>query len=60
MLWLVTMRLLRAPELLETSSQSIEDFSLSCGFNSHVSFRTRFRNCEGLSPRTYRARFIYH
>lgn len=58
--WLLTMRIQRAQELLETSSQSIEDISLSCGFNSPVTFRTRFRNCVGLSPSTYRARFISH
>lgn len=58
--WLLTICIQRAQELLETSSQSIEEISLSCGFNSPVTFRNRFRSNVGLSPSTYRARFISH
>lgn len=56
--WLLTMRIQRAQELLETSSQSIEEIALCCGFNSPVTFRTRFKNSVGVSPSAYRAKFI--
>ena len=56
--WLLSLRIKHAQKLLETSSQSIEEIALNCGFNSSITFRTRFRNNVGLNPSTYRTRFI--
>lgn len=56
--WLLSIRIQHAQKLLETSSQSIEEIALNCGFNSSITFRTRFGNTVGLSPSIYRARFI--
>lgn len=55
--WLLTVRVRRAQELLETTSRPIDDIALRSGFESPVTFRTRFRQLVGLSPRAYRLRF---
>jgi len=56
--WLLTVRVRRAQELLETTRRSIDDIALRCGFDSPVTFRTRFRGLVGISPRAYRLRFF--
>lgn len=55
--WLITARVRRAQELLETSRRAIDDIALRCGFDSPVTFRARFRKLVGLNPSTYRQRF---
>ncbi|MEJ1963532.1 MAG: helix-turn-helix domain-containing protein [Gammaproteobacteria bacterium] len=55
--WLLTARVRRAQELLETSRRPIDDIALRCGFDSPVTFRARFRKLVGLSPSAFRRRF---
>lgn len=55
--WVINARLTRAQELLETTASSIEEVATAIGFDSPVTFRTRFRQMVGLSPSAYRARF---
>jgi transcriptional regulator GlxA family with amidase domain len=55
--WLLTARVRRAQELLETNRRPIDDVAERCGFESVVTFRTHFRRIVGLNPRTYRLRF---
>jgi transcriptional regulator GlxA family with amidase domain len=55
--WLLTARVRHAQELLETSSRSIDDIALRCGFDSPVTFRARFRKLVGLNPSAFRQRF---
>lgn len=55
--WLLTTRVRRAQELLETTRRPIDDIALRSGFDSAVTFRARFRKLVGLSPRAYRMRF---
>jgi transcriptional regulator GlxA family with amidase domain len=55
--WLLTARVRRAQELLETSAASIDEVARAAGFESPVTFRTRFLRASGLSPSVYRSRF---
>ena len=55
--WLLTARVRRAQELLETTSRSIEEVALATGFEAPVTFRARFQQQVGLSPKAYRRRF---
>jgi transcriptional regulator GlxA family with amidase domain len=55
--WMLTARVRRAQELLETTRRPIDDIALRAGFESPVTFRARFRRLVGLSPRDYRLRF---
>jgi transcriptional regulator GlxA family with amidase domain len=55
--WLLTVRVRRAQELLETTRRSIDEIAVRSGFESPVTFRERFRRIVGLSPRAYRLRF---
>lgn len=55
--WLLTVRVRRAQELLETTRRSIDEVAVRSGFDSPVTFRERFRRVVGLSPRAYRLRF---
>lgn len=55
--WLLTARVRRAQELLETTRRSVDEIALRTGFESPVTFRERFRRIVGLSPRAYRLRF---
>ena len=55
--WLLTARIRRAQELLESTRRSIDEIARRSGFESAVTFRTRFRKVVGLSPSEYRARF---
>jgi transcriptional regulator GlxA family with amidase domain len=56
--WLLTVRIRRAQELLETTRHPIDEIALRCGFDSPVTFRARFRRLVGISPRAYRLRFF--
>ena len=55
--WLLTYRVRRAQELLETSGASIERVAIAAGFESPVTFRARFQAVVGVSPSAYRRRF---
>jgi transcriptional regulator GlxA family with amidase domain len=55
--WLINIRILRAQELLETTSIPIEEIALASGFEAAVSFRTRFTNVVGVNPSSYRRSF---
>ncbi|MGX9427168.1 MULTISPECIES: GlxA family transcriptional regulator [Bradyrhizobium] len=55
--WLLKMRIRRAQELLETSVASVDQIASSVGFESAVTFRSRFRKVAGISPTAYRHRF---
>ncbi|MDQ0627175.1 GlxA family transcriptional regulator [Paraburkholderia graminis] len=55
--WLLKARVRLAQELLETTSASVDHVAVAAGFDSPVTFRTRFRSVVGLTPSTYRRRF---
>jgi transcriptional regulator GlxA family with amidase domain len=55
--WLLTARVRQAQEMLETSRRTIDDIAFRCGFESPVTFRTRFRKVVGLNPSAFRQRF---
>lgn len=54
---LLAMRIQRAQELLGESHLSIDQIAMRAGFDSPVTFRTRFRGVVGLTPTAYRRRF---
>jgi AraC family transcriptional regulator, transcriptional activator FtrA len=55
--WLLTERLVRARELLETTGHSIESIADATGFGSAATLRHHFRARLGTSPVAYRNRF---
>lgn len=55
--WLLTERLGRARDLLETSSLPVEEVATLTGFGSAATLRHHFRRRLGLSPANYRERF---
>lgn len=55
--WLLTARMRRAQELLETTGRSVDEIAIATGFEASVSFRARFQKIVGVSPNTYRRRF---
>lgn len=55
--WLQHERMVRARELLESSTDSIERIAEHCGFGTVESFRNAFRGAAGVAPSTYRERF---
>jgi AraC family transcriptional regulator, transcriptional activator FtrA len=55
--WLLTERLVRARELLETTGHSIESIADATGFGSAATLRHHFRARLGTSPAAYRNRF---
>lgn len=55
--WLVTQRLARAREMLETSAADVEDIATRCGFGSAETLRHHFRRALALSPTQYRRVF---
>ena len=55
--WLLTTRIRRAQELLETTRRSVDEIARRSGFESAVTFRARFRKVVGLNPTEYRTRF---
>lgn len=57
MKWLVTARVRRAQELLQTCNKSIDEVAFLSGFDSTVTFRARFRAIVKLTPTEYRRRF---
>ena len=52
--WLITARVRRAQELLETTPLSLEEIAAAAGFDSASALRDRFRQTLGVSPTAYR------
>ena len=55
--WLLTARVRRAQELLEGTAMTTDEVAEHSGFESSVTFRSRFQRTVGLSPAIYRRRF---
>jgi len=55
--WLISARVERARELLESSALPIEAVATDCGFGSAVTLRHHFRRKVGVSPTDYQRRF---
>ena len=55
--WIISLRVARAKDLLETTTRSIEQIATSCGFGSAATLRHHFRQRVQMSPARYRARF---
>jgi len=55
--WLLSQRLGRAEELLETTSLSIEQIAGMVGYRSAAVFREQFAARRGVAPRDYRRSF---
>nr|WP_230531887.1 transcriptional regulator FtrA [Microvirga roseola] len=56
--WLLSERIVRARDLLETTSHSIEDIAMASGFGTSATLRHHFRTRLGTSPAAYRTRFV--
>ena len=52
--WLITARVRRAQELLETTPLSLEEVAGAAGFDGAGALRDRFRRAVGVSPGAYR------
>jgi len=55
--WLLTARINRARELLETTQLSVEQIAARCGLGSSTNMRARFRDNVGTTPSAYRRTF---
>lgn len=55
--WLLAARVRAAQELLEITPAPIEEVARQVGFESPITFRSRFRRIVGISPIAYRRRF---
>ncbi|MFI6493303.1 GlxA family transcriptional regulator [Streptomyces sp. NPDC050564] len=55
--WLVTARINRARELLETTDLQVEQIATRCGLGSGANMRARFRDAVGITPTAYRRAF---
>ena len=55
--WLLTARINRARELLETSPLSVEQIAAASGLGSSTNMRARFRDTVGTTPSAYRRTF---
>ena len=55
--WVLSARVRRAQELLETTTQPIDEIAFATGFEAPGTFRTRFQRIVGVGPGTYRRRF---
>ena len=55
--WLLSVRLDRAKQMLESGGLGIEDIALRAGFGTSATLRMHFRAMVGISPREYRRRF---
>ncbi len=52
--WLITARVRRAQELLETTRLSLDEIATTAGFDGAPALRDRFRQTVGISPKAYR------
>jgi transcriptional regulator GlxA family with amidase domain len=55
--WITSQRVLRAEELLETTSRSIDQIADDVGFGNAATLRHHFTRVRGLSPQRYRRTF---
>ncbi|MFJ9358814.1 GlxA family transcriptional regulator [Streptomyces mirabilis] len=55
--WLLTARINRARELLETTDLQVEQIAMRCGLGSGANMRARFRDTVGNTPTAYRRTF---
>ncbi|MFB8182454.1 GlxA family transcriptional regulator [Streptomyces sp. NPDC055966] len=55
--WLLTARINRARELLETTDLQVEQIATRCGLGSGANMRARFRDTVGTTPTAYRRAF---
>ena len=55
--WLLQQRVLRAQQLLESTTLDIDAVARRCGFSDAVSLRPHFRRIVGVPPQAYRATF---
>ncbi|WP_309045946.1 helix-turn-helix domain-containing protein [Marinobacter sediminicola] len=56
--WLVSERLRRGQELLESTSLSVEAIAERIGFHTATSFRQHFEQRHYVSPRGWRRTFV--
>jgi AraC family transcriptional activator FtrA len=57
MQWLIRERVVRARELLETTTSSVDSVAAQCGFGTAQSLRVHFARISRTTPRTYRQGF---
>lgn len=57
MQWVLAAKTRRAQELLETTALPLDRLANAAGFDSAITFRTRFQRIVGVTPSTYRRRF---
>ncbi|MEV0831130.1 GlxA family transcriptional regulator [Nonomuraea rubra] len=55
--WLLTRRLERAAELLESTELPVEEVARQVGYNTAAVFRQQFTKRHGVAPRIYRRKF---
>ncbi len=55
--WLLTARVNRARELLETTDLQVEQIAIRSGLGSGTNMRARFRDTVGITPTAYRRAF---
>ncbi|MCM5682801.1 helix-turn-helix domain-containing protein [Schlegelella sp. S2-27] len=55
--WLLSARVRRAQQLLETTQRPVEQIAGDAGFGSASALRVQFARVVGISPQTYRQRF---
>ncbi|MCX5206406.1 helix-turn-helix domain-containing protein [Streptomyces sp. NBC_00237] len=55
--WLLTQRVRRAQELLETTDQSVESVALATGMGTATTLRRQFKRLVGVPPDSYRRAF---
>lgn len=55
--WLITERIERSKQLLETARVDIKEIAATTGFSSLEAFRYHFRSRVGISPTAYRTEF---
>jgi AraC family transcriptional activator FtrA len=55
--WVIGLRVAKARDLLETTSRSIEQIAVDCGFGSAPTLRHHFRERVRSSPLAYRSHF---
>jgi AraC family transcriptional regulator, transcriptional activator FtrA len=55
--WLLTQRVRRAQELLETTDESVEAIALATGMGTSTTLRRQFKRIVGVPPDTYRRSF---
>jgi transcriptional regulator GlxA family with amidase domain len=55
--WLLTARVNRARELLETTDLQVEQIAIRSGLGSGANMRARFRDAVGVTPTAYRRAF---